>query len=154
MARHPVSEEAGTALIEAVDRALRRKRLNGPCRDDLLQDVVLWLLQQRGRLAEFPPGDRLVLVVANRFLRTKNRARYEMSRREPVEAIERLASAPWMDYGLSEVEALLSAGSLPLTAQRLVSLILRGFTWAEACDEVRVPIGSRSFFKKQVQSRF
>lgn len=67
----PVSEEVGTALIEAVGRALHRKGVHGPCRDDLLQDVVLWLLHRRHSLREFPPRDALVSLLVSRFLRTK-----------------------------------------------------------------------------------
>jgi len=150
----PVSEEVGTALIVAVDRALRRKGFHGPCRDDLLQDIVLWFLQQRGSLAEFPPSDRLVAALASRFLRTKNRLRYVLSRCEPVEAIARLAPASRIDDGVLGIDASLRAGSLPPTAGRLVRLVLRGFSWAEACNELRVAAGSRSFFRKQVRTRF
>jgi hypothetical protein len=150
----PVSEEVGTALIDAVDRALRRKSFYGPCRDDLLQDVVLWFLQQRSRLAEFPPGDRLASTLVSRFLRTKNRSRYYPTRFEPVEALVVLAQTSRVDPGLSAVEFRLKAGSLPPTAGRLTRLILRGFTWAEACDELCVAAGSRSYLKKQVRERF
>jgi hypothetical protein len=149
-----VSEEVGTALVEAVDRALRRKGFHGPCRDDLLQDVVWWLLRQRASLRGFPPGDRLVSTLVSRFLRTKNRSRYYPTRLEPVEALVVLAQTSRVDPGLSAVESRLKAGSLPPTARRLVRLVLRGFTWAEACDELRVVARSRSFLKKQVRERF
>ena len=154
MRERPVSEEVGTTLIAAVDKALRRKGFYGPCRDDLLQDIVVWLLQRRGFLQEFPPGDRLVAALAGRFLRTKNRKRYYPTRLEPVESIAVLAPTARPDTGLSAAEARSWAESLPPTAGRLVRLVLQGFTWAEACDELRVPNGSRSFIREQVRTRF
>jgi hypothetical protein len=154
MLRRPVSEEVGTALIAAVDRALRRKGFCGPCRDDLLQDVVLWLLLRRHSLREFPPRDALVCLLVSRFLRTKNRIRYYPTRLEPIESLAVFSQTGRCDTSLAAAEARSWAGSLPPTGGRLVRLILEGFTWAEACDELRVAAGSRSFLKKQVRQRF
>jgi hypothetical protein len=152
--RRPVSEEVGTALIEAVGRALHRKRAHDPCQDDLLQDIVLWLLLRRHSLREFPPGVPLVSLLVSRFLRTKNRKRYYPTRLEPVEALAVLTQTARGDTGLSGVEERSWAGSLPPTAGRLVRLVLQGFTWMEACDELHVPNGSRSFLRAQVRTRF
>lgn len=150
----PVSEEVGAALLDSVDRVLRRKKFNAPCRDDVRQEVVLWLLNQRINLAEFPPGDRLVSTLASRFLRTKNRARLRPTRFEPAGALASLGQASRCDSSLSKVEAKARVEALPQIAASLMRLVLQGFTWAEACAELRVAAGSRSYLRKQAQDRF
>lgn len=150
----PVSEEVGAALSDSVERALRRKRFNAPCRDDVRQEVVLWLLKQRVCLAEFPPGDRVVSTLVSRFLRTKNRARLRPTRFEPAGAIAGLAQASRCESSLSRVVARARVEALPPIAASLMRLVLQGFTWSEACDELHVAAGSRSYLRKQAQERF
>lgn len=150
----PVSEEVGAALSDSVDRALRRRRFNAPCRDDVRQEVVLWLLEQRALLAEFPPGDGVVATLVSRFLRAKNRARLRPTRFEPAGAIEGIAQASRCDSSLSRVIARARVEALPPVAASLMRLVLQGFRWTEACDELHVAAGSRSYLRKQVREQF
>lgn len=150
----PVSEKVGAALSDSVARALRRKRFNAPCRDDVHQEVVLWLLKQRICFAEFPPDDRVVSTLVSRFLRTKNRARLRPTRFEPAGAISGLAQASRCESSLSKVVARARVEALPPISASLMRLVLQGFTWSEACDELHVAAGSRSYFRKQTREQF
>jgi hypothetical protein len=124
---------------------LRRRGIDVAVREDVRQEILIWFLTTP---REFVTVSRaLVEKVVRQFLRPNNRRRYRL----PFAASPSEEPASENDDGIARVVCL---STLRGTEQMLVSLILEGATWHEACERLRLPEGSHSYWRRRLQRRF
>ena len=118
--------------------------------EDVTQDIWLWLWRS-GR-----QSDALVTpwlgAVAQNFIRRYWRGRKRRSLREHQAVAETLALRP-VD-GTEGLDSRLSLDRmetrLPATEAKLLRLVRRGCSFAQAVKELGIPRGSRSYFRKRL----
>lgn len=126
-------------LSALVDARLSLLRVSWNEREELRQDILLWFLEAR---KEFHfVGRGLVAAVVRQFLRPHNRRQYALR----AEGDSGNARPCFTD-------PLLAAGvAANPRAARLISSIVGGASWSEACDEEGIPQGSRYYWRIRLQ---
>jgi RNA polymerase sigma-70 factor (ECF subfamily) len=119
--------------------------------EDVAQDVFLWLLR-RGPLLAAPAVPWLAGVGRN-FIRRRWRERKVRVVRESRAGAEAAVFARG-DDGAEAVEVRLSLDrierGLPEVEAKLLHLVRRGCSFAEAVKAMGIPRGSRTFFRKRL----
>ena len=118
--------------------------------EDVAQDILHWLLRS-GRESEALVTPWLGAVAQN-FIRRYWRRRLRRSELEwrAVAETSNLCDAD----GAEALESRLSLDSmearLPATEAKLLHLVRRGLSFAQAIQELRIPRGSLSYFRKRL----
>jgi hypothetical protein len=152
MDKKDVLERAASEVMAEVQRELDRRAVPWPAREDVAQDILLWYLAHRILLLEGDPATRLVRVVVGRFLRPRNRRRYETQRLEPAVAAEGARSPDLCHAGDAKVMVREILTAFPPRERALAGLLACGMTWVEDCDALAIRPGSRNFFRKCLRS--
>jgi DNA-directed RNA polymerase specialized sigma24 family protein len=118
--------------------------------EDVAQDIWLWLLHS-GRQSEALVTPWLGAVAQN-FIRRYWRGRKRRSARENQAVAE--TSALHLVDGTEALDSRLSLdrmeAQLPATEAKLLHLVRRGCSFAQAIQELHIPRGSRSYFRKRL----
>ncbi len=118
--------------------------------EDVAQDIWLWLLRS-GRQSEALMTPWLGAVAQN-FIRRYWRGRRRRSIRECQAVAETSVLRP-VD-GTEALDSRLSLDRmetrLPVTEAKLLHLVRRGCSFAQAVKELGIPRGSRSYFRKRL----
>ena len=118
--------------------------------DDVAQDICLWLLRS-GRQSEALVTPWLGAVAQN-FIRRYWRGRKVRSAREYQAVAETSALRP--GDGTEALDSRLSLDRmeklLPVIEAKLLHLVRRGCSFAQAVKELQIPRGSRSYFRKRL----
>jgi DNA-directed RNA polymerase specialized sigma24 family protein len=141
-------------IHEAYARVLRVCAFAGLTRsdaEDVAQDLFLWLIRQG-----MPPtvvALPWLEVVAQNFIHRHRRSRRVRNQRESLAAAEAAVFARG-DGGAEAVEARVSLDrierTVPLVEVKLLHLVRRGCSFAEAVRVLGIPRGSRSFFRRRL----
>lgn len=138
------------AIYARIVKACHLAGLNAFDAEDLAQDIWLWLLRS-GREAEAEVTPWLGAVAQN-FIRRYWRGRMRRSVREYQAVAETSALLP--EDGTEALDSRLSLdrmeARLPAVEAKLLHLVRRGSSFAQAVQELHIPRGSRSYFRKQL----
>ena len=115
--------------------------------EDVVQDVFHWLMRD-GPLVEAPAIPWLSGVVQNFIRRYWRRRRLRTTRESEAACLLRPdteAESVEVKFSLDEIER-----RLPGTEARLLHLVRRGASFAEAIKALRIPRGSQSFVRRRL----
>jgi DNA-directed RNA polymerase specialized sigma24 family protein len=122
-----------------------------PDAEDVAQDLFLWLLRS-GPVLALPAMPWLAAAVQN-FIRRNWRQRRVRRQREALAVAEAAVFARG-DDAADSVEVRLSLDRierrLPEVEAKLLHLVRKGCSFPEAITALKIPRGSRSFFRKRL----
>jgi DNA-directed RNA polymerase specialized sigma24 family protein len=147
---HPVSAEEILRVYGRIFQACRYAGLGTSDSEDIAQEIWAWLLRG-GDLLLALRADWMSAVTRNFILRYwRRRYRHTLREGASLEATREPEVVPCdPERQRSEVLDRMSA-QLPHTERRLLLLIRRGYTLVEAADALRIPRGSRAYFKQKL----
>ncbi len=140
-----ISESYSTILTSCVCAGLRRSEA-----DDVAQDIWLWLLRQ-GTPALILSMPWLSAVARNFILRYRRRSFRQKAREgRSLDAVpEPRTAEPLRELESSELLDRVAA-AVPEIEQRLLALIRRGHSLAEASRLLGIPRGSRAYYHQRL----
>ena len=119
--------------------------------EDVAQDLFLWLI--RDKLLPTVVAVPWLEIVAQNFIHRHWRSRRVRKQRESLASAEAAVFARG-DGGTEAVEVRLSLDrierTVPLVEVKLLHLVRRGRSFAEAVRVLGIPRGSRSFFRRRL----
>jgi DNA-directed RNA polymerase specialized sigma24 family protein len=155
----PVRQQNESTLVSAEEILRVYGRIAQTCRyaglpradsEDIAQEIWTWLLRA-GELAEALRADWMSAVTRNFILRYWRRTRRHAFREgislEATAEPEAFQSDP--ERHQAELLDRMNA-RLPGTERNLLIFIRRGYSFIEAADALRVPRGSRAYFKRRL----
>jgi len=143
--RMALSEETGRLVLAQLRRQCRALRIPREDREDLVQDVAIWIGLHR--TADRPVSPSWLWSTLRRFARAVGRPR----RREvPLEELpdHREPTRPPRRVSASIDELRRRLGE---SERRVVDLLLEGHTWPSALDRLGVSAGSRSRWRSRIR---
>lgn len=143
------SDDQSESLADLIRDEGRRHRLLKQDLDDLTQDVWVWLLRVGPPARITRPWIR---AVVRNFVLRHRRLTFRNALRERVLRIEADAAEGRLAGGSSTFRMALDQASarLPQVERRLLNLVRRGFSFAEAANRLRIPRGSQQYFREQL----
>ena len=143
-------DESIRASYQLIVKICRRSGLSAVDADDLAQDLWEWLVRTKAPLSRIA-APWLKAAVRNYILRFRRRSYFRSAREgRSLETITEPQSQP--ELPLLETNDLLDqvATVLPKTERRMLALIRRGYTIADASRMLKIPSGSRDFHKGRI----
>lgn len=149
----PAEEESRiVGLVALVRQELMFHGLDWTVREEIEQEIALWLVGKWPsiQVPRLPAAFASALV--RQFLRPDNMRRWEIEERVVPEAAGPYSS---LRCASADDETLAAAGWLRALAPKdrpLATRLLSGESWIEACDNEKVPAGSRAFRRARIKA--
>ncbi|MGA7991993.1 MAG: hypothetical protein WCC53_11210 [Thermoanaerobaculia bacterium] len=142
-----LSSETGKIVLAQLRRQSRALRVAPEDRDDIVQDVAIWIA--RHREADRPITTAWLRSLLLKFARSVGRPRRRetalsdvLSGAEPTRAPRRVSASPAeLTQGLGQRE------------RRVVELLLEGHTWEAALRSLGIRRGSHSRWRARIRER-
>jgi DNA-directed RNA polymerase specialized sigma24 family protein len=148
--RRPYSEEEVRQISSRILQVSLAAGLSLSVAEDVVQDVWQWLLV--ADLQALALSTPWISAVTHNFVMRQQRASVRIRYREGVslEAIGEPSSPT--DYSRLEAQNVLDriATALPATEKKLLALIRRGNSLAHAATLLRIPRGSRAYYRERL----
>lgn len=148
-----VDEESSIIhLVALVRHELMFHGLDWPVREEIEQEIALWLVRKRASFDVTKYPEALAAALVRQFLRPDNLRRWEVEERLTAEAAAPHSSLRCASAGDESLAAAEWLRALAPKDRRIATCLLSGSAWIEACEKENVPPGSRAFRQARIRA--